>query len=1018
MKKRLIVYSILSIIFLIFIIKSSEALCQSNEGGICNFIECCAGLECKPDPTWTFISKCSKISCTPNWQCNTWSSCINQQQTRTCTDNNQCGTSCNNDPNCITTKTCTSTCEYGQTNPCTAANGCSGTQNCYLGSWTDCTSTLTKCPDGQCKTSCTPSGCTPNWQCYSWSSCINQQQTRTCYDTNNCGTITGKPAETQTCTPGGTPGGGTCAALGQNCEWAGPLINGKGQPTCCSGYCVNNICKSVVVGGEVCTDECDHDKYYDNAPYPGTKCGAFDGVYRCQFTQGGCYQWPLVNYCGDQYDDYGTSYTCFHGQCCKQSCVNQPCGTPNCGTCGTCPSDKMCYSGSKTNWIAQCACIPEIKCYNSTNIGYQNINCQWNYIQFCISGVCSNGQCSPCTSNEINLCNDKLNNDCDINNECDYDSSACSHGDSDCPVAITSISVSSTNPIANSVITVDCTSSIANVNSITATIDNTLCTWQSWINNIARFSCNVGSSGTKTVKCYVDTAKSYKTGTDQTKTITVLPSTCAEYTTTSSCETDSRCDWCTKCSGVKSTRIEGCVNTNTCPIPSCWKGDCNAQCDSTQGGCTLPYICNSNTCSCVCNPSTCSSLNKQCGTWPDGCGNNLNCGSCPSGQGCSNGQCSTPCSLSDAYFSKDNNNIITKAQEGDTVNLIVKADSNCNNKQITFTLKEYDFTKDDPVSINPQPAIYNNGQAKTIWVAEWQDDGLLGGDPEYYFKASDGFNNISSGTTSDRLLVVSKKSSDICGDNVCDHTIGEYCNNCESDCGSCIGNCGDGTCQEDESCLTCVADCGECSNNKTKCGDNVCDHKAPSNEYCNNCKSDCGFCKKDCGDDYCDPSETCANCNEDCGICKDCKLNCTANGVCEPNCAFNSKCVEDLDCKCSNYVIFGYSECTKDECSDGWDTNVYKNHGVNSGCCATPTCYPSECYLAWTCTPWSPCENGEKTRTCTLTGTLPQNCPTYGPDEKKSCLTEAEFPFFSPIQIIYVLLLLIGFYVYKLKRKH
>jgi hypothetical protein len=41
-----------------------------------------------------------------------------------------------------------------------------------------------------------------------------------------------------------------------------------------------------------------------------------------------------------------------------------------------------------------------------------------------------------------------------------------------------------------------------------------------------------------------------------------------------------------------------------------------------------------------CMRATCQSLGKQCGTWPDGCGGILNCGTCPSGYTCNpNGQC-------------------------------------------------------------------------------------------------------------------------------------------------------------------------------------------------------------------------------------------------------------------------------------------------------------------------------------------------------------------------------------------
>jgi predicted DNA-binding protein YlxM (UPF0122 family) len=41
-----------------------------------------------------------------------------------------------------------------------------------------------------------------------------------------------------------------------------------------------------------------------------------------------------------------------------------------------------------------------------------------------------------------------------------------------------------------------------------------------------------------------------------------------------------------------------------------------------------------------CTPATCQSLGKQCGTWPDGCGGTINCGSCQSGYTCNpDGQC-------------------------------------------------------------------------------------------------------------------------------------------------------------------------------------------------------------------------------------------------------------------------------------------------------------------------------------------------------------------------------------------
>ena len=42
---------------------------------------------------------------------------------------------------------------------------------------------------------------------------------------------------------------------------------------------------------------------------------------------------------------------------------------------------------------------------------------------------------------------------------------------------------------------------------------------------------------------------------------------------------------------------------------------------------------------CICIPKTCSQLKRQCGTWGDGCGGTVNCGSCSSGFDCQNGTC-------------------------------------------------------------------------------------------------------------------------------------------------------------------------------------------------------------------------------------------------------------------------------------------------------------------------------------------------------------------------------------------
>ncbi|MBU3958121.1 MAG: hypothetical protein KKB25_03525, partial [Nanoarchaeota archaeon] len=73
-------------------------------------------------------------------------------------------------------------------------------------------------------------------------------------------------------------------------------------------------------------------------------------------------------------------------------------------------------------------------------------------------------------------------------------------------------------------------------------------------------------------------------------------------------------------------------------------------------GLTNPLLGNSPiaiTCSApVCTPATCASLGKNCGSWSDGCGGTLNCGSCSIGYICSSGTCvaeTTPPSVTGSY---------------------------------------------------------------------------------------------------------------------------------------------------------------------------------------------------------------------------------------------------------------------------------------------------------------------------------------------------------------------------------
>jgi len=107
-----------------------------------------------------------------------------------------------------------------------------------------------------------------------------------------------------------------------------------------------------------------------------------------------------------------------------------------------------------------------------------------------------------------------------------------------------------------------------------------------------------------------------------------------------------------------------------------------------------------------------------------------------------------------------------------------------------------------------------------------------------------------------------------CGDGTCNTSAGEDCSNCPQDCGDCV-SCGDGFCtMPQENCQNCAVDCGACPG----CGDGKC---TPPNEDCFSCPQDCGKCVG-CGDGTCQSNETCASCPQDCGSCDSC-----GNGVCQ-----------------------------------------------------------------------------------------------------------------------------------------
>jgi len=221
--------------------------------------------------TRTKINKvyaCPVITCTPDWDCNDWSLCLNGQQNRTCADSNNCYIntskpkeiqSCKQTSGVklqangsdgpvnifltlgsgaypISTGLNLSTSIYlqwqgSEVSSCVASDSLTpkvfsgyksntGSQTVTLsGDIKSATSSSNKITD-TFKITCvstdtgasvsdsvvvnlfyTVSGnCYPSWSCTSWTNCASGRHTRTCTDWNGCGSIVGKPIETESCT--------------------------------------------------------------------------------------------------------------------------------------------------------------------------------------------------------------------------------------------------------------------------------------------------------------------------------------------------------------------------------------------------------------------------------------------------------------------------------------------------------------------------------------------------------------------------------------------------------------------------------------------------------------------------------------------------------------------------------------------------------------------------------------------------------------------------------------------------
>ena len=193
--------------------------------------------------------------------------------------------------------------------------------------------------------------------------------------------------------------------------------------------------------------------------------------------------------------------------------------------------------------------------------------------------------------------------------------------------------------------------------------------------------------------------------------------------------------------------------TQIIPPPQCGNSVINGgeQCDGGTG-CTASCQCSAGY-----QPTSPLSVNCQAVPPPPSCGNGI----CEPSLGETSASClqdcpTTPqCQLTSSAWSR------TQATERQTVNLNVQG-NNCGGQTVSFVVWEDDTTStDDAVNVNPVSVAFSGNTATGSWAAEWQGDGLLGDDPEYYFLASvsgAGNSPLSSGTLDNQLLHVNQST--------------------------------------------------------------------------------------------------------------------------------------------------------------------------------------------------------------------------------------------------------------------